>query len=545
MSEVTVKNSLKPLAPRLSLATMLVSSALLSGCYSTGGHVPDLTRFPESVPSGSLDFKKVDKTESGKEPLPVARRLALSDAGATRLYSFKALGQSLRVSMMQFAEANKLNVIFDQDISGVVNVEFHDLTLEQALDSILSSIGLGWVQEDGMIRITRQITKVYQVDYLRASRSGSASSSSSSTGSGSSGSNSITKSDSIDFWSDLQTELRSMLTKDADQLQTTAETSTSTTNATGTVSVVSRPIQQVVGRVTVDKLTGTVQVTTSPRRMKDIDAFMQNLIKSMNRQVYIEVKILNVALTDDNALGINWTAVANGAGQSYTLGVNNTPTSTSVATIPGGTGLVLGGGTAVGSALTPHSMIQSITAAISALQQQGTVRIVSEPKVRTLNNQPAIMKVGTDTVSWTATTTASTTINGVTTNGVTTYTPTVQTIGVLLSVTPQISGDGLITMDVMPVVNSLAGTSTSPGPAGSANSSAQILNTQQTSTLVRVKDGETAVIGGLIQLSDSETADNVPGLGNIPGMGVLFRGKYSNKQRNELVIFVTPHLIEN
>jgi type II secretory pathway component GspD/PulD (secretin) len=190
-------------------------------------------------------------------------------------------------------------------------------------------------------------------------------------------------------------------------------------------------------------------------------------------------------------------------------------------------------------------MLQSITAAITALQQQGTVRVVSEPKVRTLNNQPAIMKVGTDTVSWTATTTASTTTNGVTTNGVTTYAPTVQTIGVLLSVTPQISADGLITMDVMPVVNTLAGTSTSPGGVGAANSTQQILNTQQTSTLVRVKDGETAVVGGLIQLSDSETADNVPGLSNVPVAGALFRGKYSNKVRQELVIFVTPHLIEN
>ena len=555
MSEVTVKNSAIPLAPRAVLATMLASSMLLSGCYSTGAHVPDLTRFPESVPSGLLDFKKVDKSDNAKdEPLPVARRLALSDAGATKLYSFKAMGQSLRVSMMQFAQANKLNVVFDQDVSGVVNVEFHDLTLEQALDSILGSIGLGWVQEDGMIRVTRQVTKTYQVDYLKSSRSGSASASSSSTGSGSSGSNSISSSSSIDFWGDLKTELTTLLAKDSDPLEKpTTENSTTTTNATGTVNVVSRPIQQVVGRVTVDKLTGIVQVTTSPLRMRVVDDFMRNLIKGMNRQVYIEVKILNVALSDDNALGINWSAVANGIGQSYSLGISNTPTSTGVATIPGGTGLTFGGGTSIagvnGATVTtrptPHSMLQSITAAITALQQQGTVRVVSEPKVRTLNNQPAIMKVGTDTVSWTATTTASTTTNGVTTNGVTTYAPTVQTIGVLLSVTPQISADGLITMDVMPVVNTLAGTSTSPGGVGAANSTQQILNTQQTSTLVRVKDGETAVVGGLIQLSDSETADNVPGLSNVPVAGALFRGKYSNKVRQELVIFVTPHLIEN
>ncbi|MEJ1959822.1 MAG: hypothetical protein WDM70_10690 [Nitrosomonadales bacterium] len=118
MSEVTVKNFAIPLAHGVGLVTMLVASTLLSGCYSTGGHVPDLTRFPESVPSGALDFKKDEgKADTGKESLPVTSRLALSDSGNTRLYSFRAMGQSLRVSLMQFAEANKLNMIMDQDVA--------------------------------------------------------------------------------------------------------------------------------------------------------------------------------------------------------------------------------------------------------------------------------------------------------------------------------------------------------------------------------------------------------------------------------------------
>lgn len=533
-----MKNSAISSAPGAILAAML--TLLLSGCYSTGGHVPDLTRFPEMVPSGSLDFKKSeDKAEANKEALPVARRLALSDAGASKLYSFKALGQSLRVSMMQFAEANKLNVIFDQDVSGVVTVEFHDLTLEQALDSILNSIGLGWTQEDGVIRITRQVTKIYQVDYLKSTRSGSASSSSSSSGSGASGSNSITRSDSVDFWGDLQSELKSLMAKDADGLVTSqTESSTTTTNSTGSVNVVSRPIQQVVGRVTIDKLTGIVQITTSPQRMKMIDSFMQNLLKSINRQVYIEVKILNVALTDDNALGINWSAVATGAGTSFNLNTSNMVTSAGTATAPPST-LILGAATT--GPITPNSTIKSITAAINALQQQGTVRVVSEPKVRTLNNQPAIMKVGTDRTFYTMSGGSTTTTAGGTVTVPPTASPNTVTLGVLLSVTPQISADGMVTMDVMPVVNSFVGVDTSPDKL----SNAPIINTQQTSTLVRMKDGETAVIGGLIQLSDSESDRNVPGLANIPGMGWLFRGKYSNKQRTELVIFVTPHLIEN
>src|ERR1017187_1452655 len=160
MIKLNVKNSALPSEPVLVLLAML-----LSGCYSTAAHIPDPTRFPESVPSGALDFDK--QKAKTKEALPVARRLALSDVGASHLYSFKATGQSLRVSLAQFSEVNRLNIIMDQDVSGVVNVQFHDLTLEQALDSILDPMGLGWFQDDGMIRITKQMTRTYQVDYLR------------------------------------------------------------------------------------------------------------------------------------------------------------------------------------------------------------------------------------------------------------------------------------------------------------------------------------------------------------------------------------------
>jgi len=550
MSEVTVKNAAIPLAPGGVLVAMLTSSMLLVGCYSTAGHVPDKTRFPESVPSGLLDFKKEDKAENSKEALPVARRLALSDAGAPKLYSFMAMGQSLRVSLMQFAEANKLNVILDQDVAGVVNVEFHDVTLEQALDSILDPIGLGWVQEDGIIRIVRQVTKTYQVDYLRAARSGNASMNATSSGQNSTGNNSISKNDSIDFWAELETEIKSLLTKanaeDGQQSKPQAETSTTTSSPTGAVTVSSRPIQQVEGRITINKIAGTVQVTTSSRRMRAVDDFMKSLLKGINRQVYIEAKILDVTLNDDNALGIDWTAVAAGAGMSLSVSTANTITA---ATAAGGGGILPasvllpspGGTFGTTQPITPNSMIKSISGAISALSQQGTVRVLSQPKVRTLNNQAAIMKVGTDRTFYNVQSTTPTVQNNTTIPGTTTETPTTVTEGVLLSVTPQISADGLITMDVMPVINKIVGVDTSP----SGLSNAARVATTQTSTLVRLKDGETAVIGGLIEQDDSETGRNVPGLGDIPGVGVLFRGKYSSKVRRELVIFITPHLIEN
>ena len=537
MSEVTVKNSAIPLAPGAILVLMLAPVMLLSGCYSTGGHVPDRVRFPERVPSGALDFDKEDKAGKSKEALPVARRLALSDAGASKLYSFKAMGQSLRVSLMQFAEANKLNVIFDQDVAGVVNVEFHDVTLEQALDSILNPIGLGWIQEDGMIRIVLQMTKTYQVDYLRAARTGNSSMTSSSSGSGSSGSNSISKTDAVNFWSELETELKSLLTKaSAEGQQTQAQpVAGASSNA---VPVAAIPIAQVEGRVTVNKLTGIVQVTTSPRRMKAVDAYMESLIKGINRQVYIEARIVDVALTDDTALGIDWTKMKFGRNQNLSV----------TTTGPGGTGGNIITAAVGGASVLPATVSATynrtfsgldVSAAIQALEQQGTVRVISQPKVRTLNNQAAVIKVGTDRTFYTLKTTVTNSTGGISTQ--TTEDSTLITEGVVLSVTPQISPDGMITLDVMPVINKIVGVDTSP----SGNSNAARVETKQSSSLVRLKDGETAVIGGLIVEEDSETTRQLPGAGNIPFAGWLSKGKYSNKIRKELVIFITPHLIEN
>ena len=534
-----MKNSTIPSASGAVFAAMLAASMLLSGCYSTAGHVPDLTRFPETVPSGLLDFKKEEKT---KEALPVARRLALSDAGATKLYSFKAMGQSLRVSLSQFAEANKLNMIFDQDVAGIVNVEFHDVTLEQALDSILDPIGLGWVQDDGMIRIVKQYTKTYQVDYLRAARSGNSAMTSTSTGSGSTGNNSISKTDSVNFWSELEAEIKSLLTKaNAEDGQQSQAGAAAANTPPGAVPVAASPIPQVEGRVTINKLSGTVQVTTSPRRMKAVDAYMENMLKGINRQVYIEARILDVTLSDDSALGIDWTKVSMGNTLTFSTvnPLNGTGGNIITAAAGGAAALPASGFLGYNKTFPARFLVNNITAAIQALEQQGTVRVLSQPKVRTLNNQAAIMKVGTERTFYTLNTTVSTTAAGTTTQ--TTELATPITEGVVLSVTPQISADGLITMDVMPVINKIVGIDTSP----SGNSNAARVDTKQSSTLVRMRDGETAVIGGLIQEEDSETDRHLPGVGNIPFAGWLFKGKYSNKVRKELVIFITPHLIDN
>jgi type II secretory pathway component GspD/PulD (secretin) len=111
----------------------------------------------------------------------------------------------------------------------------------------------------------------------------------------------------------------------------------------------------------------------------------------------------------------------------------------------------------------------------------------------------------------------------------------------MLTVVPQIGANNVIALDVTPSMTKIMGESV----AKSGLSSAPITETNQMTTLVRVNDGETAVIGGMIIEEESESARQVPAAGDIPFAGWLFKGKYSNRLRKELVIFITPHVISN
>jgi len=163
--------------------------------------------------------------------------------------------------------------------------------------------------------------------------------------------------------------------------------------------------------------------------------------------------------------------------------------------------------------------------------------VVSQPRIRTLNNQSAIVRVGREETFFTTSTSiipsADTTIT--TTN----TTPSAVTSGLVLTVTPQIAGDGMVTMDVTPVLTHIAGRTFSPD----GNSDAPILDIKQSSTLVRVYDGENIVVGGLIQETVSNSKRAVPVLGDLPMVGPLFSGTYDRDGRKELVIFLTPHII--
>lgn len=177
----------------------------------------------------------------------------------------------------------------------------------------------------------------------------------------------------------------------------------------------------------------------------------------------------------------------------------------------------------------------SFKGVLEALSEQGDVRVVSQPRILTLNNQPALIKVATDESFFTSTVTQGVGGSG---NIVTEQVRTV-TSGLVLSVTPQVSEEGWIMIDISPIITRLTDTVTSAN-----GSTAPILDVKQSGGLVRMRSGDMVIIGGLIQEVTSDTERKVPVLGDIPGLGRLFKGTYQAKAKTELVIFLSPRIVQ-
>jgi len=410
-------------------------------------------------------------------------------------YSFQASNVPLKQALAMFSRANHLSIIIQPKLKGIVNVNFNDLTFKQAMDVILDSVNLYWEQRHGIVYVKDIHTKTFQVNYIRMARSGATTSQAQVTSSGSSGEVgliSVSNQDQVKFWAEIETQLKSLLSKK--------------------------------GRVVVNRLSGTIQVTDHHKHMQEVESFIQNVQGALHRQVEIEARIVEVSLGDDKNLGIDWTRIASSSLLNLNTSVQTALTTAATGTLPVITATLDG---------QNNNATNQVSTVINALSEQGNVRMLSQPRLLILNNQSAMIKVGTDQPFFSQTTTPGTGGSAATV----TEDVRVVTIGLVLAVTTQISGDGWIMLDASPIITRLVGTATSP-----LGSTAPILDIKQASTLVRVRNGETVVIGGLIQDETSENERKVPLLGDIPGLGALFTSSYKHKQRTELVIFLTPKI---
>jgi len=303
------------------------------------------------------------------------------------------------------------------------------------------------------------------------------------------------------------------------------------------------------GSTIADAKTNSVIVTESLEGL----AATERLISQLDvrpKQVMIEAKLIEVSLNNSLHYGIQWDylSVDRGkiGGQQGTnmIGTVSNPNSAglvkpldlnaSAAVGAGasarGTGVQLPASTVFG-AFTFGRITNNyfLSATLTAAAAQGKVRVLSDPKVATLNNQPANINV-TTAIPYVTSNVAST--------GVTSQQVSYVTTGIKLTVTPSINADGRITLDISPEVSQPSATA-----AGSVTTGAPAVDSRNAKTTVLVRDGETVVIGGLISDSVSNQIAKIPLLGDIPILGWLFKKKSVTRNRAELLIFVTPKIM--
>jgi len=310
--------------------------------------------------------------------------------------------------------------------------------------------------------------------------------------------------------------------------------------------------------LSINQMSGTILARGMPSELRTVEKLLKSMQLSISRQVIIESKIIDVVLNKDSQQGINWGSFPDGVhrfsvGASTSgIGVNQAGqfggavTATSLQTL-------LGKNQAPANALSSASGIavqtRNFSALINFLESQGRVHVLSSPRIATLNNQKAVIKVGSEEPFVTSITGGSTTVPSAGSQAVSVpptlaYQPFFS--GISLDVTPQIDAEDNITLHVHSMVNSVVEKSKLALLDASAEMVPFAVNTMnETDSVVKAKDGQVIVIGGLMTETNSDVRSGVPGARDIPGVGAFFNWGAQTSVKRELVILLKSTVVKD
>ncbi|RJX32421.1 MAG: pilus (MSHA type) biogenesis protein MshL [Oxalobacter sp.] len=500
---------------------------------------------PDAVAASLLPPLTIDMPQSRKT-MEERFNLTFSQAPAQQFF-------------MSIASGTRYNMMVHPDVNGAISATLKNVTLFEALDAVRELYGYEYKVEGNRIYIkplTLQ-TAIFRVNYLNYNRKGASDirvmsgsvgdsssqsgTSSATTGSGTSSttrsleSSKISTTSTSNFWPELKTSLEAI--------------------------VGSKEGRSVV----INPRSGVVVVRAMSDELRNVSAFLKATQLSVDRQVILEAKIMEVELNDGFQSGINWSGFRSGGHRASGGFLTPSGTLSTTGSMTSGTGVTGTAGSSLnynstatlasnyGSALQGGLFglaFQSnhFAAMISFLESQGTVHVLSSPRIATMNNEKAVLKVGTDEYFVTEVTT-----NSGTTSGGTTTQPTasvkVQSFfsGVSLDVTPQIDEDGNIVLHVHPSVSNVSTVNKTIDlgtQIGTFNLPLAASAVSETDSVVRGKSGDMIAIGGLMRQSSVSDRSQLPGAGDVPVVGNLFRNTVRSTQKRELVILIKPTIVE-
>ncbi len=291
--------------------------------------------------------------------------------------------------------------------------------------------------------------------------------------------------------------------------------------------------------VIVNAMAGVATVSATQRQHRRIQKYLDTIIKNSQRQVLIEMTIVEVELSDKYQAGVDWQRLSDNAG----LGSNGISV-TSDLTAPG-----LGVAPFVAlDYTTTDANGSNVAATVRLLQQFGDTKVLSSPKIMALNNQTALLKVVNERVYFTIELDIRDATADIPERR--TFTSEIHTVpvGLVLSVTPQISNDGYVSLNIRPTISRITGFAVDPAPRladADFDNLIPEIQVREIESLLQVLDGRTVVLGGLMQNEQVSQKDGVPGLSRIPKIGKLFSYTRDDMMKTELVIFLKPTVINN
>ena len=453
---------------------------------------------------------------------------------------------------MSLVEGTPYNMTVQSGVTGSISLNLKNVTVPEVMDYVRDTYGYDYRKTPGgytALAETMQ-TRTFALNYLNVKRSGMSRTvvssgqltdkKSDSGNSGSSGnsaargtvaSSGIETESTSDFWKELDRTLHLLLPEGGGR------------------------------KLIINPDAGLIVARGMTSELREIGKYLHTLQGNMSRQVILETKILEVQLNENFQAGINWAALGTDSQGRTAFGSQlggpnvfengTSPTAGTPITVNPATGAFTVPAlptAAIGGAVTAVLNINDFNAVIELLQGQGDVKVLSSPRVSTVNNQKAIIKVGSDEffvtkVSSNAVATGG--VGGSTASRTVEFTPFFS--GIALDVTPQIDEENVVTLHVHPSVSQVNDQvkTLQGGPNGPESFPLALSNVREADSIVRARSGQIIVIGGLMQESNRDDRFGIPVLSKLPLIGFLFRQTRVGSKKSELVILLKPQVMES